>query len=247
MKITKRQEDFILNLLDLYREVQEPIHYTALAERLGVRRFTASDMLRVLEKKGFVKSEYKLSEEKSRSGRSERVFFPTSKADDIISLMTSESTNIKWEDMRDQIKDKVEKGEFADWDVVMEIIARVPPEGEGHLHYCVEVMTIILLHLHQNESLNTLHKFMTNIMPETKVVNRSNLSLLGGFALGILAQESDVEEDWLRELIIHLVKFQEIVIQLDLEECRRLAKDVREHLQRVSINSEFLEIREFKS
>jgi hypothetical protein len=85
---------------------------------------------------------------------------------------------------------------------------------------------------------------MKNIMPETKVVNRSNLSLLGGFSLGILAQESDVEEDWLRELIIHLVKFQEIVIQLDLEECRRLAEGVREHLQRVCINSELLDVRE---
>ena len=241
MKITKRQETFILNLLDLYREVQEPIHYTTLAERLGVSRFTAYDMLRVLEKKGFVKSEYKLSEEKSRAGRSERVFFPTSKADDLISLMTGESTDFQWENMRDLIKDKVEKGEFADWDVVMEIMARVPPEGEGHLHYCVEVLTIILLHLHQNENLDTFRKFMKNIMPETKVVNRTNLSLLGGFAVGILAQESDVEEGWLRELIIHLVKFQEIVIQLDPEEFRHLAEDAREHLERVFINSELLE------
>lgn len=240
MKITKRQETFILNLLDLYKEVQEPIHYTTLAERLGVSRFTAYDMLRVLEKKGFVKSEYKLSGEKSRSGRSERVFFPTSKADDLISLMVGGSADIEWEHMRDLIKDKVEKGEFADWDIVMEIIARVPPKGEGHLHYCVEVMIIILLHLHQNERLDTLRKFMKNVMPETKIVNRSNLSLLGGFTLGILAQESDIEEEWLKELTIHLVKFQEIVIQLDLEERRRLVKDVREHLQRVFINSEFL-------
>lgn len=51
MKITRRQEDFIRKLLDLYRESEGPIHYSELAERLGVNRFTAYDMLRLLEEK----------------------------------------------------------------------------------------------------------------------------------------------------------------------------------------------------
>ncbi len=72
MKLTKRQDAFIKNLLDLYMEAKEPIHYTVLAERLGVSRFTAYDMLRVLEDKGFVRSEYRLSD-KAKTGRSESI------------------------------------------------------------------------------------------------------------------------------------------------------------------------------
>jgi hypothetical protein len=41
MKLTNRQETFIKNLLQLYQESEDAIHYTVLAERLGVSRFTA--------------------------------------------------------------------------------------------------------------------------------------------------------------------------------------------------------------
>ena len=62
MKLTKRQEQFIENLIDLSQEIDGPIHYSTLAERLGVSPFTAYDMLRVLEKKGAVVSEYQVAE-----------------------------------------------------------------------------------------------------------------------------------------------------------------------------------------
>ena len=46
MKLTRRQEEFIRKLMDLYWEKRGPIHYSVLAERLGVSPFTAYDMLR---------------------------------------------------------------------------------------------------------------------------------------------------------------------------------------------------------
>ena len=54
MKLTRRQEEFVVNLIDLNRELDGPIHYSTLAERLGVSPFTAYDMLCVLEEKGMV-------------------------------------------------------------------------------------------------------------------------------------------------------------------------------------------------
>ena len=80
MKLTRRQEEFIKSLLDLHQEVDGPIHYSILAERLGVSPFTAYDMLCVLEEKGFVTSEYHLATNKSGPGRAERVFYPTETA-----------------------------------------------------------------------------------------------------------------------------------------------------------------------
>ena len=77
MKLTHRQETFIRRLLDLCREYKGPIHYSTLAERIGVSPFTAYDMLRLLEEKGFVTSEYRIEAGKSTVGRSEIVFLPT--------------------------------------------------------------------------------------------------------------------------------------------------------------------------
>ena len=45
MKLTRRQTTFVERLVDLYHEAQGPIHYSTLARRLGVSRFTAYDML----------------------------------------------------------------------------------------------------------------------------------------------------------------------------------------------------------
>jgi len=73
MKLTHRQETFILRLLDLSHEMNGPIHYSALAKRVGVSPFTAYDMLRLLEEKGLVRSEYRIEPRKTSVGRSEVV------------------------------------------------------------------------------------------------------------------------------------------------------------------------------
>jgi predicted ArsR family transcriptional regulator len=80
MDLTRRQEEFVRSLLDLYGELQEPFHYSELAERLGVSRFTAYDMLRVLEEKGIVASQYQLDEERGGPGRSTVMYEPTPRA-----------------------------------------------------------------------------------------------------------------------------------------------------------------------
>ena len=54
MELTFRQKTFLSKLLDLYHEMREPVHYSLVAERLGLSSSTAYDMLRLLEQKGMV-------------------------------------------------------------------------------------------------------------------------------------------------------------------------------------------------
>lgn len=228
MKLTKRQEAFIMNLLDLYREAQQPIHYTVLAERLGVSRFTAYDMLRVLEDKGFVASEFKLPPG-SRSGRSERVFFPTEHAHRFMAAILDDDAEYNWEAVKERILDLFSSGEFADQEIGPEIIARVPPEGDDSIQYCIEVVTILALHARHSEMLPVLHRFALETIPTEQVSSRAYLSLVGGFALGVLMQDAEHDADWQRELISHVVQFQEFVLAFSEEEGRRLAEGIREH------------------
>ncbi len=76
MKLTRRQEEFVQKMVELKQEFDGPVHYSLLAERLGVSPFTAYDMLCLLEEKGYVTSEYQLPTDKSGPGRAERVFYP---------------------------------------------------------------------------------------------------------------------------------------------------------------------------
>jgi len=54
----------------MYQEFDKPIHYVALAERLDIGKVTAYEMLRLLEKRELVKSEFHLSAGEQGLGRS---------------------------------------------------------------------------------------------------------------------------------------------------------------------------------
>src|SRR5919204_6366231 len=98
MRLTRRQQDFLRKLLDLYHETQRPIHYSQVAEALGVNRFSAYDMLKLLEQKGYVRSEYVLGPAHSGPGRSSIAFLPTAKARAAVRLFGGRAAkDAEWE------------------------------------------------------------------------------------------------------------------------------------------------------
>ena len=225
MKLTRRQEEFISNLLDLHDEVEGPIHYSILAERLGVSPFTAYDMLCVLEEKGFVRSEYQLSGEKSGPGRAERVFFPSETAQAREKRLAKQIgvEKLTGEHLKAQIMQKMRTGEVWDREFAEQMIARIPPEGQGSILYCVEVMTIVSLRLRQSEGLDLFRKYFPNILPTKSSSCRANLTMLGGFSFGLLAQECSADQEWVQTLYEHVKHYQNIVINMSMEDCRQLA------------------------
>ena len=223
MKLTRRQEDFIHKMLDLYRELQGPIHYTVMAERLGVSRFTAYDMLRLLEEKGLVISEYQLAESKSGPGRSEVVFIPSPEAHRLFASLAGETAGEGWEAIKTRALEKVRAGELYDQELIKEVLARTPPEGPGPLRYCVEVMTIAALRLRSSAGRRLLLEYLPGILPGIESATLANLSLLGGFALGLLANESADTTEWGRDLLEHIRRYQTLVADMDPKVRRQLA------------------------
>jgi DNA-binding MarR family transcriptional regulator len=231
MELTRRQEDFIRKMLELYREIQEPIHYSLMAERLGISPFTAYDMLRILENKGLVTSEYHLADDKSGPGRSEIFFLPTPEAHRLFARITEDVGGQDWEALIETVLSKVRSGAFQDREWVNEVLGRVPPEGQGALRYCVEVMTAIVLLLRRGNGRQLLLKSLPSILPSIESANPVNLSLLGGFALGILANENIDDRDWGRELIKHVSQYQTLVVNMNPRLCRKLATSLRDVLK----------------
>src|SRR5512147_3090950 len=97
MTLTRRQEDFVQKMIELKQEFNGPVHYSVLAERLGVSPFTAYDMLCLLEEKGFVTSAYQLPGDKSGPGRAERVFYPGPMANAHTQRMAAETGGLPLE------------------------------------------------------------------------------------------------------------------------------------------------------
>jgi DNA-binding MarR family transcriptional regulator len=228
MELTRRQEEFIRKMIDLYLELHGPFHYSQVAERLGISPFTAYDMLRLFEKKGLVTSQYHLADDKAGPGRSEIFFLPTAEAHRVFLRLTEDANPQDWDALIEAVLSKVRSGALQDRELVNDVLARVPPEGQGALRYCVEVMTVITLLLRRGDGRRLLLSCLPTILPSIESANPVNLSLLGGFALGILANENIDDRDWGRELIEHVSQYQTLVVNMNPRLCRKLAASLRE-------------------
>lgn len=233
--LTGRQEEFVRNLVELYRQGQSAVHYTELAERLGVSRFTAYDMLRLLEEKGLVASRYELDEARSGPGRSTIVYEPTAAAHELMAHLLGAEDD--WAAVRQRIDTLGKTNLLGNGDLAREIQARVPVDAEEDVAYCIEVMTIIALRL-SAASRDLLVSQLPRLQAQSSC--RIALSLLSGFALGLML--SDTEEShqtaqddaWLHELYDHVHTYQHLVLTLPPERCTRLAQHLETTLAEVA-------------
>lgn len=235
MELTRRQQEFLYNLLDLYREEQGPFHYTLLAQRLQVSRFTAYDMLRLLEDKGMVTSSYQLSETKSGPGRSEIVFTPTDKARRLIAQITEDAEDEEWQLVKERALKKIQSGDIGDRELAVEMFARLPPDRPEVIRYCTELITIIVLRLKKRG----LSQLLLDYLPDTHLTSaeacRPSLTYLGGFVFGLLAKDSAPDKSLDRELFAHVLRYQALVTDMEPFHCRQLA---------ASLNKVFTMLRE---
>jgi hypothetical protein len=216
MKLTRRQEEFVENLFDLNQEYNGPAHYSQLAESLGVSPFTAYDMLCMLEEKGVVASEYHLASDKSGPGRAERVFY-----------QKKPNTNHRKAGADELNKDDLDTfpiqmprdGERCEDDNTQGML---PTDENNKLSYCINVLTIAALRLQGGPRSITFIDYVMELV-KPNLASRENLSLLGGFAFGILAQDHTCNNDWTHKLLEHIDQYLKIVAHLLPDECEQLA------------------------
>lgn len=84
VNLTERRKQFLQGLIDLYHRTRLPVHYETLANRIGVSKWTAYDMLKQLEKLGLLTHDYAVTP--GETGRSQVVFAPTAQAEALFAV-----------------------------------------------------------------------------------------------------------------------------------------------------------------
>lgn len=228
MKLTRRQEEFIKKMIELGQELDGPFHYTVVAEKIGVSPFTAYDMLRLLEEKGMVTSEYQLATDKTGPGRATRLFYPTEKAKEhhrSFAASSAEALSLEGDDLKQFLLQKLTSGELTHPDIGQEMLARIPPtNGNEQVSYCMEVMAVLVLRLKQSDGLDLLSTHLSKMLSDDGTMTQTNLCLLGGFAFGILAEHDSADHDWTDMLFEHVQQYVTIIMQLSAEECRIISE-----------------------
>ncbi len=144
--MTRRQQEFLSRFLDLYWEVQEPIHYTEIAKRLGIGRITAYEMLRLLEERGLVRSEFYLPKDKRGPGRALVLFSPTPQAEQVLKELAGTTTEQEnWEQIKAQILEQLRQGKAGGYEALLDDLLTRLPERRTPLLYMAEMTTALLL------------------------------------------------------------------------------------------------------
>ena len=238
-KLTARQRAFLDKLLELYREHRGPVHYSDVAERLGVNRFSAYDMLKVLEKKGFASSSYTLRSSTAAAagghagpGRSIIVFAPTPEAATALGSQSEESAlGEDWQRVRELVLSKLAQARDASPRAALsELLARLP-HTDAPLNYCTEMIGALLLNMQRVKArAGGLSPF--RVLDRLRADESTGLEALAGLSMGISLSDSEESGHTLtRRLLDHVHGYQVNLTRLSEEKREALVRFLEEALE----------------
>lgn len=215
MGLTMRQKAFLSKLLDMYVEAREPLHYSRMAEILGISPATAYDMLKLLERKGMVRSEYVVPDRPPGPGRANILFIPTPAAHELVARLAADATrDEEWEDVKARVLTALRSGEAADYDELLRDLLMLIPTTNSPLAYAAEVITALLITLHQTKQRLGPRSPLGMLLNNT--AGKLGMSMLAGLAFGLSATRQ-VNERILANLPEHVRRYEAAVQELSVE------------------------------
>jgi len=221
-QLTRRQKQFLEQFLDFYQKMGKPIHYTALAEHLGLGKITAYEMLRLLEKQELVKAEYHLSPNHNRPGRSEVFFLPTEKAQRLVAIKVDESQNSeKWEIIKSRIFKQLSEVKSGKYETLMDdLLARISTR-RSPMAFMAEMITVFMLALSAVKDTPSGKQIITRL-EEIGFPGEIELITLAGVSLA-LSIILNVNIRFISFFMKQSSRYQEMLLELSPQKEKQLA------------------------
>jgi hypothetical protein len=219
MKLTPRQQTFLDNLFELYREFRGPVHYSVVADKLGVNKFSAYDMLKVLEKKGVAASDYILNDDQAGPGRSQVVFYPTHKAAQFLTQLRDEMRySSDWQRFKESILGRLtEARQTNPTEAIKEALSNLP-DPKTPMNYCAAMISVLLLNVERFRSHN-----LTPLLEALSGKGEVGLATLAGLSLGSLLTDDDNDKSLTEKLMAHTQRFQNQLAEMSDESIGKLS------------------------
>lgn len=230
MDLTKRQQEFLKCIFEHYIKHQNPVHYTTVAKRLGVSKWTAYDMLKRLRDAGYLKSHYGVKERKN-PGRSQLFYTPTAKLQQLMGEITVKQD--EWTAWTQLLLDKIKRLQSAteaDAHSRLDELLALLPEAKGAIMYCAGLLALFTgyLIILNKQGTRLIHQISGLVKkPEER------LALFSGTILGTLFKDPAPpgKEGMLTSLIN---SFHQHLAKIGLKQHQLLAGFLSDLLQAVS-------------
>ncbi len=236
MQLTSRQRVFLEKLFDVYYgHRQQPIHYTDVARALGVANSTAYEVLKTLEQKGYVSSEYRLADNHAGPGRSIVLFRPTIRAlRRFRHLLGEDARRQEWQFVKEKVLQQLAAENLPDDQQLLNDLVDAISESEDPLFYCGRVMAASLVSI-RSQLWSRIQEFgIFKDMASEDTASLDTLGLLPGFALG-LSCASQEQSSWLTRLSEYVKRYQAYLHMMDEEGRMWLLRFSREVMARLQI------------
>ena len=191
-KLTFRQKSFLGKLVDIYGEAHEPVHYSMVADRLGLSNSSAYDMLRVLEQKNMVGSQYTTPKEVAGPGRASVLFYPTAHATEFFTHIAGEiNEQEEWENIKAEILQSLRQVK-TDYRELLQKLSAKSSSARTPLVQCAKIVTVLLLSLKEAKHKLTDNRSVSAIVKAP--VSKLRMSILAGLILGLSLADRKVSK-----------------------------------------------------
>ncbi len=192
--LTSRQREFLEATIRCYEDRGAPVHYTEVAERLHVSKWTAYDLLTLLAREGFLGIERRVDRREGVVGRSMVLFYPTRKAYDKLRQRERVAEREEsWERTKEELLNKLtEAKDRGIAPVLKETLAELP-KTRSPLLFCAYLILALLLCIwavrQSSEASMVIGRLLSSLAtPEITLI------LFVGIALGILLRSGRTSE-----------------------------------------------------
>jgi len=226
-KLTRRQRQFLSQFLDLYQENDKPIHYVALAKHLDIGKVTAYEMLRLLEKRGLVKSEFHLPSGDRGPGRSIVLFRPTQNAVQLINQLSGGTADSEaWELAKVRILLQLHEGKAEGYESLLNDLLARTTERRSPLIFMTEMIPATILSVADIQK-GAEDKGLIERLRKIGLPGEIGLSALEGIS-SALSMVENVNLSLSTFLLEHSGKYKEMLTQLSEEKRNQLSAFARE-------------------
>ncbi|PKN86427.1 MAG: hypothetical protein CVU46_07725 [Chloroflexi bacterium HGW-Chloroflexi-8] len=232
-KLTYRQLQFLSQFLDIYREMEHSVHYVTVAERLGIGKVTAYEMLRLLEEKGLVQAEYQSNPDQHGPGRSTVLFYPTQEANRLINELAGNPADIEnWQVVKEQILQQLRHGKAGGYEELLSNLLVRIPERRSPLIFVTELITAVILMLTTIQDAPEICALLERLH-QIGLPKKINLSVMSGIAMFLSVIER-ANRRYSTILLAQFSRYEDALSQLSEESRQQLGEFTREVVQILS-------------
>ncbi|HWS23545.1 MAG TPA: hypothetical protein VN226_03845 [Anaerolineales bacterium] len=230
LKLTYRQRQFLQQFIDYYFKVGHDVHYVTFAEDLGLGNSSVYEMLRALEFKGLVSSDYRFYSDSHQRGpgRPCVVFNPTPLASQILcpKIPVQSLESRAWRNLKENVFMGLRELKKTGYEACLTSLVNRITKRRSPLLFAAEMITMLLVMIVSYSDAKIIRPFLNSL---------SNLTNIGDLNYSYLKHQfvtfsnlSSVNESFFNTLSTQSQKVEHAISDLRFEHRIMLTEFVRD-------------------